>query len=71
MTLKITNHEKIIETLPYSATEDNTPSVVYNGTNKKLNILGRTVAKPYIKVCLKSVLSALNDWPFIWLKLRY
>ena len=45
-TLNSTKYENITDTFPYSATEDNTPSVVYNGTNKKLSILGKTVAKP-------------------------
>ena len=36
----------MIDTLPYSATEGRTPFVVYKGTNRKLNILGSTVAKP-------------------------
>ena len=34
------------ETLPYSAGLESTSGLVYKGTNKKLNILGSTVAKP-------------------------
>jgi hypothetical protein len=46
MTLNKTKYENITDTFPYSAGLDNTASLVYNGTNKKLNILGKTVAKP-------------------------
>ena len=48
------------ETSPYSAGLDSTSGLVYNGTNKKLNILGSTVANPYMNVCLKSDLNPLN-----------
>ncbi len=42
-----------MDTSPYSAV-GNIP--VYNLTSKKLNIRGKTVAKPYIAVCLKRFL---------------
>jgi hypothetical protein len=42
-----------METSPYSAV-GNIP--VYNRTNKKLNIRGKTVASPYMAVCLKRFL---------------
>jgi hypothetical protein len=43
MTLKKTIHDNTMETSPYSAV-GNIP--VYKRTNKKLNILGKTVASP-------------------------
>ena len=46
MTLNKIKYENITETSPYSAGLDKTSGLVYNGTNKKLNILGSTVAKP-------------------------
>ena len=36
----------MIVTLPYSAGDESTSGDVYNGTNKKLNIRGSTVANP-------------------------
>jgi hypothetical protein len=41
--LKKTKYEKIMETSPYSSFGITN---VYNGTNRKLKILGTTVAKP-------------------------
>ena len=46
ITLNNTKYEKITDTLPYSEGFAKTASLVYNGTNKKLNILGNTVASP-------------------------
>ena len=46
ITLNKTKYENIIETTPYSEGLDNTASLVYSGTRRKLSILGKTVAKP-------------------------
>jgi hypothetical protein len=63
MTLKKTIHDNTMETSPYSAV-GNIP--VYNRTNKKLNIRGKTVASPYMAVCLKRFLYNPNgDFLFV------
>ena len=43
MTLKIANQENIMDTFPYTPTAKTS---VYNGTNKKVSIRGKTVANP-------------------------
>ncbi len=57
MTLKNIIHAKMMDTLPYSAFGNKS---VYKGTSRKLNILGKTVASPYIAVCLKRFLYKLK-----------